>query len=137
MARMNHPGSRLVFQQGVIQKAARDLPDLVLGAHNDRELLSVMLLAPGPITDEGGEEAGKPIGLVGTGGFKMTPERFGTHIHAEDRLRERPSCLILGRRLMGRSGHSLRPSERCEQLLLIPCLESLEPDGSMVGFREG
>ena len=85
----------------MVQIAAGDFPDLVFRAHDDRELLRVMLLAPGPITDKGGKEAGKPIGLVRAGGFKMAPERFGAYIDAEDRLRERTSCLILGWRLCG------------------------------------
>ncbi|MCG3776903.1 MAG: hypothetical protein JW395_3775 [Nitrospira sp.] len=133
---MDHLCPRLVLRQGVIQIAAGNFSDFVLRAHDDRELLRVMLLAPGPIADKGGKEAGKSIGLVRAGGFKVAPERFGTYIDAEDRLRERPPLPIIGGHLFGRRRGSLRPNECSEQSLLIPCFEGFEPDRAMVRFRE-
>jgi hypothetical protein len=60
-------------------------------------LFGVILFAPGPITDKGGEEAGKPVSLVRAGGFKMTSKWLGAYIDAEDRLRMRAHRnLILG-----------------------------------------
>src|SRR6478735_3687767 len=91
MASMHPFCPGLVFGDFVVEIAAGYLPDLVLRAHDDGKLLRVMLLRPGPVTDECGEEAGKAVRLMSAGRFQVSAKRFGSHIDAVDRLRVGPA----------------------------------------------
>ena len=113
----------------MVQVAARNLPHLVLGTHDDGELFCLVLLPPGAIADEGGEEAGEAIGLVWPDRFEMATKRFRSHVDAVDRLR-----IGTGRRRLI-SFLGLCP-QLLEQAFLITGFKRLQPQRSMVRFRE-
>src|SRR5215510_7565319 len=87
VTRMDPLGPSLMPRDHMVEITPGNLPNFVLGAHDNRELFGVMFLAPGPVANEGGEEPGEAESLVRSGGFEMPAERLGSHINTVDRLR--------------------------------------------------
>ena len=70
----------------MLEVASRDFLYFVLRLHDDRELRRVVLLAPGTIANERGEEAGEAIGFVRSDRLETPAEWLRSHVDAEDRL---------------------------------------------------
>src|SRR5215213_6328657 len=125
---MDPPRAGLVLQDLAIQITPGNLPYLVLGAHDYRELFGLMFLSPGPIANKGRKEPCEAVRVVGAGRFKMAAKRFRSHVNAVDRLRVRARH---------RRGIRWRPPQVSKEAFLVARFERLQPYRSMVGLREG